>query len=137
MLQHCVFKIKMGFELEILSWIWKNQKRTVPYNDYNTLNINWWYICVWLCIYQCVHRNMHINLYTCVCIFIYIYQFGFSVLSFDTKLMLLFPHQMFILKHVIFCIILTYFIKFCFCFQFCVLNSLLFYELMFCFCMLL
>ena len=59
-LQHCVFKIKLEFELEILSWLLKNQKRKLPHNEYNTLNTNWWYVCVWLCIYTCMNGNMHI-----------------------------------------------------------------------------
>ena len=59
-LQHSVFKIKMEFELEILSWLLKNQKRKLPHNEYNTLNTTWWYVCVWLCIYTCMNGNMHI-----------------------------------------------------------------------------
>ena len=59
-LQHCVFKIKLEFELEILSWLLKNQKRKLPHNEYNTLNTTWWYVCVWLCIYTCMNGNMHI-----------------------------------------------------------------------------
>ena len=59
-LQHSVFKIKMEFELEILSWLLKNQKRKLPHNKYNTLNTTWWYVCVWLCIYTCMNGNMHI-----------------------------------------------------------------------------
>ena len=84
-LQHYVFKIKMAFELEIFPWILKNQKIKVSHNEYNTVNINWWYMFVWLCIYTCVHSNMRMNLYIYVCIFIYMYHFGFRMFSFDTK----------------------------------------------------